>query len=341
MPQTAVVFRELLFFLILCFQFFLYSSKKYFVGTLSLLLLLLINLVLIQKVDTLAFLGFKSLIPLFLLFVVPRDGAYQTRINWNKFSKLLLCINLLFQLTHLFFGQGYYARILMGLNSRNPGLFLYPAASSFFTLILFLIYLKTNGKKDKFWPILFWLSIILCASLTGMAGMAFIYLTKIIKLTRSSLKYIVLLFFMLLGGLLFLHSARSSMNGPAYLLETSSGRFKILTDAVSNISIGPEKFGQYTNAAVKNNEGTIPDSFYTSYLGNLGVFWSLCLAVFFGFSLWRNYKMNQALDIIFLFLLAGVSINVTETGISIFLMIYLRYCQLNKSTGAASDTLVQ
>jgi hypothetical protein len=327
-PTGVLVARDMLFFTILG-VLFLFSSQKYaLIGSISFLLVILAQLLMVEKFSILLIFGFKSLLPLFFLFAVPREGIIRIDEKFIiKIVRILFVLNLIFQFIHFFCGNGYYAKFSVGLNARNPGLFFFPAASAFFTLILFAVY-SSYYSKLKFSDVcLVLVSVTLCASLTGMGGMCLLLLLNYRKLAWKEL---IILGALVLLSFVYLHFARVAMTGTTYLAETGGGRIQVFENAYATSSAMPMDFGKYTNSAANYAGGVVADSMYSALLGNLGTVWSIITAIFLGILLFVNVRSGKNINIILLVLLCSIGLNATESGISIFLAIVGRHVFSNE-----------
>ncbi|MBY0385795.1 hypothetical protein K2X05_11620 [bacterium] len=230
-----------------------------------------------------------------------------------------------FQALHLFFGAGYYAKLAIGLNARNPGLLYYPAATAIFILVLFAAYLKENKKTEIGWISLFVLSIFMCSSLTGIIGLLLLFVYRFyLSFDKRNFRKSLLVSILVFPGLLFLHFARSSMNGPIYYLESSTARLNIFKKAISTMQWLPQKFGYFTNIAAQGEKGFMPDSFYTAFMGNLGIVWSVMVGLFLIYGFIRNAQAKQDFLFILLFLIGSFSMNMTETGVTMLLIVLFK-----------------
>lgn len=335
-PMYFLVFREFLFTLILGSFVLLTGAKASVLIAALMTALLSLTVLFVAHINVYYLMGIRSLLPVLALFVWPSQSVrydFLKSWNWTKQFKIILIINIFFQVLHLFFGTGYYAKLAIGLNARNPGLLYYPAASAMFILVMFAAYLKENRQPQARWVFLFTAAVLLCSSVTGIIGLLVlcIYHLSRVKFDKKVLRNLVLVTFFGLVGLVFLHFGRSSMNGPVYYLESSTGRIKILNKAISTMEFLPVKFGYFTNVAAKGDGGFMPDSFYTAFLGNLGIVWSVLFGLFLIYGVLRNYQAKQSLLFILLFLVGAFSINMTETGAVMLLIILFktRYSQID------------
>lgn len=118
------------------------------------------------------------------------------------------------QFINVYFGSGIYGKFYFGMSARNPGLFLYPAASAFLIIMLSYVYCKDKIRIGLRPLLMFYTSILLCASITGILGAAvltgifFKKLSPNLRITAGAL--VVFSFF-------YLHSARMSMIDANYL----------------------------------------------------------------------------------------------------------------------------
>lgn len=322
-PVAALLCRELLFFLSLA-VFLAYGTEVKYLYAVSLLCsLLFVNVAYLNGFTPLVLSGFKALLPLLFLFAVPvKKGVGFSLVFFKKLLDTVFLVNLFFQLLHLFAGKGFYAKFAIGLNARNPGILFYPAASAFLILILFSLYLRFNKQISMMWVFLYLISVILCASLTGMAGALMLVFLNYSRFPRESRIYVA---FVLIFGLLYLHQARMSMTGATYLAETGGGRLEIFAKTYNSMSFLPENFGLYTNSAVNYFNGIVPDSLLASLLGNLGWLWTILVSLFLMVLAYANHKRHEDMQLVYLALFCSFGLNIPETGLPIFLAIISRY----------------
>ena len=230
-PLPLLIFREILFASCLIFLIWTQVEKKFiiFFGIVSLVLLL--QLLFISDLNKLVIFGFRSLIPLVFLFALPKkarpnlDSAFILSL-----VKILFFLNFICQLGNFFLGKGIYGKFAFDLNARNPGIFLYPAASAFFILMLFYIYLKSKMKVSMLGLLAFLTSLILCASLTGISGACVLLLMEYKKFTK---KTFITAVGMIIFGIFYFHAARMSLINHDYLL------FKTEDKVVAEIPVNP------------------------------------------------------------------------------------------------------
>jgi len=330
-----ILLREILFVGILTYIFFTSTEKASLLRLLAVSLLIFINVMFIEVRFPLIILGFKSLLPLFYLLCVPkfeqRQSLHLSADFWIKLIQTLLFCNLFFQLSHFFFGYGFYAKMFNFINSRNPGLFFFPAASACFILILSSIYaqLKNRIKLKEIFIFIFMIS--LCASITGVAGAFLLCFLNRHKIEKNNYSRV---FILLCLSVIYLHFARLSMTGATYLEETGGGRYNILADVVKdNLKINgfeflwnsPKHFGLYTNAAYNYYNGYLADSQISALIGNLGPFWLIVVFIFFAYQVLVNYRLKNDLTVFYILVLCSVGLNISESGATIFLAILSRY----------------
>ena len=364
-PVPIIIFREMLFLSLLIWLTFNYLDNKYILISGLVFSFLLAHVVLISGFTQLTVFGLKTFFPLVLLFAIIKPNFKSLdAIFFERLIKILFFGNFIFQIVNLFFGRGIYGKFFFGLNARNPGFFLYPAAAAFFILVIGYIY-SSLKKQISFAEIgLFFLSLILCASLTGLGGAAVLVFLRFKKLQVKKIGFALLF---LLFGLAYVHAARMSMidadylrllnnrpavskieqskpsltlsvpavqgpdenqsqlmKTPAYLKDTGGGRIQVFIKALKRMDFLPTQFGMYTNAAVTYGNGIIADSLFTSFLGNLGIFWSILIGFFLIVATAIIFLKKQNIGIIFLVLVCALGLNIQETGLSIFLAIVSR-----------------
>lgn len=327
-PTYYLVLREFLFMSIMGGFVVLTSAWSALLTASILFLLLSLTVAVVTGIDSFYLMGIKSLLPVVFLFLWPaknRQVVSLQQFSWTKTIKGILLVNLFFQTLHLFFGAGYYAKLAIGLNARNPGLLYYPAATAIFILVLFAAYLKENKKTEIGWISLFVLSIFMCSSLTGIIGLLLLLVHRFyLSFDKRNFRKVLLISILVFPGLLFLHFARSSMNGPIYYLESSTARLNIFKKAISTIQLLPQKFGYFTNIAAQGEKGFMPDSFYTAFMGNLGIIWSVIMGLFLIYGFISNAQAKQDPLFISLFLIGSFSMNMTETGVTMLLIVLFK-----------------
>ena len=68
----------------------------------------------------------------------------------------------------------------------------------------------------------------------------------------------------------------------------------------------------------------MPDSFYTAFMGKLGIIWSIIMGLFLIYGFIRNIQTKQDLLFIWLFLIGSLSMNMTETGVTMLLIVLFK-----------------
>ncbi len=329
-----LVLRDFLMFIVLSMLFFLNTKLIYKLMTLLLLLLISIFAVIGSQNLLMTVFGLKSIVPLFLLFAVS-DKKKILLVDKKFLEKTLIFLflmNLTLQFSHAFFGYGYYAKFGFGMNARNPGLYFFPAATAFLVSVIFYIFstLKPTIKLGEL--LLYITSTALSASISGLAS-AFVILFLIRKKLRKL--YLVGACFLLILMTYYIHLARLAMTGSVYLSETGGGRIKVFAGIAHHLEthfnfnvLTIHNFGLYTNAAVNYVHGYVPDSLYASFIGNLGTVWSMILILFFSVAVWTEYKTSKKMNPIYILILtSSFGLNITESGISIFLCLLSKHIQ--------------
>ncbi|MFZ3231139.1 MAG: hypothetical protein WA160_13105 [Pseudobdellovibrio sp.] len=369
-PASVLYLRELLFFILLLYLVLKKIDLRFVIAIGLLCSFLFIHIIFISGFSELTIFGFRGLIPLLLLFSLPKaDCKGLDLVFLNRLVKVLFISNFLFQSINLFFGRGIYGKFFFDINARNPGFFLYPAASAFFILVVSYIYLKINKQVSYFAIAFFFASLIMCASLTGLSGAAVLIG---IQFRKKEIKKFIFSLGLLFFGLLYFHVARMSMidtnylrfvnkdqpvinkviqetknpaippsevakpnlnkiemvEAPEYLKETGGGRLNILFKTLKSADYFPNHFGYFSSAAINYSNGIVADSLLTSFVGNLGILWSIVIGAFLLGLVINLYIQKQSLDVIFLVLVCSMGLNVQETGLSILLAIVSRFLKV-------------
>jgi hypothetical protein len=278
--------------------------------------------------------GLKFFLPL-IIFISPSKKLPALSFPLKQtemFLEGILYLHVFLQVLHFFLGRGYYSVYSFGLNARNPGIMLYPAASSFLTLALFALLLSATKKIKPSMLILTSLSILLCSSITGLVTylivIAILHSFFTFKTKIALSVYFVFSFFSL-------HFARyvpryiGTTN--SYLKETAGGRFQLFKQAFMDFSSGPFtnffnlNFGKNTNASAQFSNGSIMDSLYTAVLANFNSLWVIAFFILVLLYIYAQKilfidKKFQA--IIAIFLLCSVGLIVTEVSFP-FLLLFI------------------
>lgn len=215
--------------------------------------------------------GIRWYIPLFIGF------AFYSCVNdifINQISKslyILILFNLILQIFQLFFASSWYGTNFLGLNLRNPGIFLIPSTTAIFITIstYYLLFLSNRQSHSGYFVLLLSsISIILTASGTGFMifGILILFYLHQEKALIKNLPYVIFFGSILIGFSLNLLLDR----GDDYIEISGGTRLLIIGNALKESTFISNNFGIGTNTYVMLNEAAILDSTFASILINLG-----------------------------------------------------------------------
>ena len=116
--------------------------------------------------------GLRWLLPLLLpVFFHPFLSFTLLRKTSFLLNRLLI-IQLLFQLSQMFFGSVWFGANSFGLASRNPGFFFIPSTAGIFAVCVFLFHIFTRPRLD--FPLTFLVSISIFLTVSGTAIITFL-----------------------------------------------------------------------------------------------------------------------------------------------------------------------
>ncbi len=219
--------------------------------------------------------GIRWLIPFILIAFLFNHINDELLQKMGTILFYLFILHFVMQLIQFFFSYGYYGQNSFGLSKRNTGIFYIPSTAAVFTLMTLFFskyYMKKNLEKKLFFLIP--ISILLTASGTGVG--VYIIFFVIYYLKNHYLRFLPII--LIFSGLVILFLL-DYFPGRTGLVEQSFGpRYLHLKQAIMHATLLPEYFGYGTSTAElisnKNNYDFIlpmTDSFYASYIINLGI----------------------------------------------------------------------
>lgn len=308
--HTPIVIKLLKDFLLILLFMALILRKKFYStwGKISMLLLFAIFIfstskAIIQKTPPLVILsGARWYLPLFLFplfeqFYVERETL---RDLYQRY-RIVIFTALPLQIFQIFYSSRW--NIQEGvMYSRGNGFFSQPQPMSlfalFFLVIIFEIVPEKNKKLNYF---VVFVSIALTKSAAGVLGLGSLFWAKSNKKYKTIIGIVTLLAI----------ATFPYITGRPDFWKSPLTRFKILTE----VNINHTVFGAYSNACntlqkidPKMTACTIPDSFFTSSIGNLGQVLGLIVLIILLYFIYLS-KKHYLFPIFILFLLSA---NLTE-----------------------------
>jgi len=211
----------------------------------------------------------------------------------------------------------------LGYSNRPNSIFQEPAHFASYVLLFFAITLFSNYKKEKLTLILIGVSLILAGSSTGILlalGLVFLWLLKLLKelnSTKKILRYMLVLVFVAILGLIFIRSPiynsfvdRTFENGSA-----TEGRFGNYSEVFLGQSSTLDKVIGQGMVDYENYIPGIPRIYY--YFGTIG------LSIFFFYGLFGIFS-KRGFNKIILLLLFTSSFG-TEIILGKFIVLYLPF----------------
>lgn len=231
--------------------------------------------------------GIRWMLPFFLpIFLY----GYVDDVFMKKFYNALTVIfvlHVLLQILELFVMPPYNGTTYFGLTARVPGITSHPHASAYFVCSYFLVMLGFEKNKSKKIIIIFFiiLSILLSMSSTGVIA---ITVLLILSANRNSHWKYNLFLMPIFVFFLYTYADVITNRKEGASEESISGRQELYSNILTNTTLISNNFGYATNGAfilsekrnVKNKEIMFADSFYTSFLGNMGIFYFICFIFF-------------------------------------------------------------
>lgn len=249
--------------------------------------------------------GLRWLIPIILPLFILKTVDSEFMKEASTYLLVLLLLHFAAQVLESIFAPSFFGRSSLGINLRNPGLFIIPNTGAFFTIISLytVLFFSDMAERKKFIIVMVSvLSVLLAMSTTGI-----IVLPVLLFLYYFRSKYIkhlpiLIVFTVILATSLLIGSAERSDADVS-----GRNRVEIFTENFSNARVFSDLFGYGTNTALiiaKDAWGM--DSTYASLVVNLGywgfiIFMSLLISGIFYTALSKNREMLTIFIIIALF----------------------------------------
>ena len=270
------------------------------------------------------FAGLRWLAPLVLAILMIGEFNRDDLTELSSSITFVFLCSFIVQIAQVFLSGQWYGSNDFGLSRRNPGLFLIPNSSAFYSCCTLFFHLFFNSKclLRKVVLILLPISIALTSSGTGIAVYSFLIFLYFLGKRRSDF---VSMFF-LLGFTV------TTLSLAIFLLPFITGRPHIVStsgwDRISrlflyfDLSFFSTKFGTCCNSSIlaekilgKPGKGRIVDSMITSILANFGWIGLLLFVLMFLCWLARILGLKKNLEVLsftFLFFLFSLTTIVTE-----------------------------
>ncbi|NOT77563.1 MAG: hypothetical protein HOP07_01020 [Bacteriovoracaceae bacterium] len=306
-PLSIKIIKDILLVTLLITLFFkkkVYSTwSKCSFGVLSSILAFAIGKGLLDKTSYIVLLsGIRWYLPVFLFPLFDEFTASRsTLIKFYERYKLIVLIALPLEILQILFSARW--SISEGIAySRANGFFSQPQPMSLFALFFLMIVFEVIPKEKKtFNYFLSLISIILTKSAAGILGIAYLFFTKATKKYKVIISVVTVIV-----AVTFPYTS-----GRLDYWVSPIQRFEVLFD----INLNNITFGSYSNTCntiqtinrVAEN-CSIPDSLFSSAIGNLGVFLGLSLLGIITYTIYRS-KRRYLVPIFILFL---ISANLTE-----------------------------
>ncbi|WP_135380966.1 hypothetical protein [Vibrio tasmaniensis] len=210
----------------------------------------------------LTILGLHWFIPIFLLYFSWNNIDDNEWKFLNKALVILFLAHFSLQVTQLFFSTGYYGA-LMGMSTRNPGIYIIPNTASIFSIVCCLIFLKEKMTRMMLLSIL---STVLTGSGTGVVVLMVVFAHRLFYKYRSYLYLISP--FLLVCSYFILAYLLKFRGGEEYIQISLGTRLGFIYNA---LFYWPTNFGEGTNIALSFGlTDKLMDSTYASILVNTG-----------------------------------------------------------------------
>ncbi len=290
-----IVFIILIFILLFRLLWVKFSYKRFIIFNLTFLILclpLLFSLTEIGLKQLLAGLRWSMPILLLILLFVNKEVLNE---NLNKRMTYIIIMiflfHFLFQVIEFYYGIPWFGLLFDKFTLRNPGIFLLPNTGGFFSIVVLYIILfedriMLQSKIKKSIIFLCIISIFLTNSGTSIVIMLIVLLIKFLpkKLLIFSPLILIVVFYSAINFV-------SIFRGEDYLEISGGTRLSIFRDLFFNSNLISTDYGLYTNTykLINLDKGIIVDSWYTSILGNLGLFPLIILFLVLFTILIKNY----------------------------------------------------
>jgi hypothetical protein len=230
----------------------------------------------------------------------------------------VLIVHFLLQIIQLNMAYEWYGLNSFGLSARSPGIFLIPATSAAFTVMVFYLsrYFNNPGLLSNLAiTLISFISVVLTESMIGL--IAFFILLTLLHLKKEKIWLASILVATITPIIVY---AFLNMNTRGTeMLEVSGGiRANILQDAFSRTELFSSDFGRGTNTAylIVNNGGLPTDSTYTAILVNFGIFGLIFFLVTLMISFiyaYLNPRFKSLVVFIILVSVFSLALNISET----------------------------
>ncbi len=255
------------------------------------------------------FSGLRFLLPILVILLLLNINYKTNIILFIKYIDLLFYLNFIIQIIQFFMALKWFGLNFWGYTLRNPGFFLLPNTSAFFINITLFNHLFLIKKINIIKYIIYFISIILTMSGTGIMVFFIQSLLYIVSEKRIYLHFIMI-FPIILSSLFFVNYFREE-----YINISGGTRFKILFNILKNTGFFSNNFGKYTNTySLISGEMFIMDSFYAAILGNLGLLGGfalfLPLVLLFIYSYLKAKK--EIISLFYILLIFGSTTIITE-----------------------------
>lgn len=300
--------------------------------------LCLITIYNIEQPTTVLLCGFRWFLPLILFIFLSENINYKFMKELHGIMLIVFLIHFSAQIYELFYMLPYNGSTYFGLTARVPGIFSHAHSSASFTCLFFLITdeVVNNKKKKALLTILISISLIFSMSSTGII----IFLTLFLYASFKNSKHILKLFLILpIIILLFYNNADTLTNrGKGSSERSLATRKELFINIFEESNIISNKFGLATNAVAMTNIVSVEkrvhsDSFYATFLGNLGLFpfMILIIGILYALCIFFVEKKTFTLSCILLYLLFSFSTVITEVyPMNLFIGILIAFHLNNK-----------
>jgi hypothetical protein len=261
--------------------------------------------------------GARWLIPFFLLVILVSSSDLDFLISRiSKVLPMLLMVNLILQIYQLFYSGSWFGSLMGVYSLRNPGFFLIPSTSAFFTIMSFLYLYFLSDFNKRLLYLLATTSVLLTFSVSAifvlLSIIVYLFFKNRINLAKDATSLVLMILIVLL--LPSIIAILPYLGRGEQFLEISGGtRFSIFLESIQGAHIISSNFGYGTNSAVllskvfSNTSSLITDSAYTSLIINLG-FWGfgfyLCLA---SYTFLLALKENSSIYLIVVYVMFSYS----------------------------------
>lgn len=261
--------------------------------------------------------GLRWFIPFLLPFFIYPFVDENTIKDMIKPLQAVFIVHFLLQIIQLNIAYEWYGLNRFGLSARSPGIFLIPATSAAFTVMVFYLsrYFNNSGLLSNLAiTLISFISIVLTESLMGLIG--FFILLTLLHLKKERIWFASILVATITPIIVY---AFLNMNtrGSEMLAVSGGGRADILQNTFSRTGLFSSEFGRGTNTAylIMDNGGLPTDSTYAALLVNFGIFGLLFFLVILTipFIYATLNKLKPLAAFIILVSVFSLSLNISET----------------------------